>query len=136
NRGFVPAGRLGEATAVDPAAEVTIEGLARPIEPRGAFIPADDPVHDQWFVRDAARLSAAAGLSTARTLPYTIDAGAGATPPSGLPQAGETRLAFTDPHLGYALTWYGLALAAIGVFAARAWTERRRADRRQTGTAG
>lgn len=126
NRGFVPAGRLGEATPVDPAAETTIVGLARPAEPRGAFTPTDDPARDQWFVRDPARLSAAAGLAVARTLPYTIDADAEATPPSGLPQAGETLLTFSDPHLGYALTWYGLALAAIGVFAARVWTGRRR----------
>mgnify|MGYP001613606830 CR=1 FL=1 len=129
NRGFVPDGRLGEATPVDPAAVVTIEGLARRPEPRGAFTPADDPARDQWFARDAVRLSAATGLDAARTLSYTIDAGAGATPPSGLPQAGETRLAFTDPHLGYALTWYGLALAAIGVFAARLASEWRRRDR-------
>ena len=77
-------------------------------------------------MRDPLRLSAAYGLPVDRTLPYTIDAGVGATPPSGLPQAGETRLSFSDNHLGYALTWYGLAIAAVGVFAVRVRAERRR----------
>lgn len=127
NRGFVPNGRLGEVAPVDPTRAVTIEGLARRPEPRGSvFTPDDDPDKNVWFVRDPARLSAAFGLSAAATLPYTVDAGVGATPASGLPQAGETRLSFTDNHLGYALTWYGLALAAIGVFAVRVRAERRR----------
>ncbi|MBV5266685.1 SURF1 family protein [Pinisolibacter aquiterrae] len=126
NRGFVPLDRLGRETPADPTRDVTIEGLARPPEPRGAFTPDDVPAKNEWFVRDPLRLSAAFGLPVDRTLPYTIDAGVGATPPSGLPQAGETRLSFSDNHLGYALTWYGLAIAAVGVFTARVRAERRR----------
>lgn len=126
NRGFVPMDRIGSEAPIDPNATVTLEGLARREEPRGFFTPADDPVKNVWFVRDGPRLSAAVGLPVDTTAPYTIDAGAGATPPSGLPQAGETRLSFPDDHLGYALTWYGLALAALGVFAVRVRAERRR----------
>lgn len=126
NRGFVPADRLGRETAIDPDHAVIIEGLARPPEQRGGFTPADDPAKNVWFVRDPARLSAAFGLPVEMTLPYTIDAGVGATPSSGLPQAGETRLSFSDNHLGYALTWYGLALAAVGVFVVRVRSGRRR----------
>lgn len=126
NRGFVPSGRTAEATPVDPTATVTIDGLARREEPRGFYTPADEPAKNVWFVRDGPRLSAAYGLPADATLPYTIDAGIDTTPASGLPQAGETRLAFPDNHLGYALTWYGLALAAIGVFAVRVRGERRR----------
>lgn len=126
NRGFVPVEKIGAASPIDPTATVSIEGLARRSEPRGLFTPADEPAKNLWFVRDPALLSAARGLSAARTLPYTIDAGVGATPASGLPQAGETRLSFPDNHLGYALTWYGLALAAAGVFAVRVTAGRRR----------
>ncbi|MCE1234849.1 MAG: SURF1 family protein [Hyphomicrobiales bacterium] len=126
NRGFVPIEKIGAESPIDPASTVWIEGLARRAEPRGVFTPADEPAKNLWFVRDPARLSAAFGLAAERTLPYTIDAGVGATPASGLPQAGETRLTFTDNHLGYALTWYGLALAAAGVFVVRARAERRR----------
>jgi surfeit locus 1 family protein len=45
-----------------------------------------------------------------------------------LPQPNETKLTFTNNHLGYALTWYGLACTLIGVFAAFAW-QRLRASR-------
>lgn len=114
NRGFVPVGRTGEAA---PSGTVRIEGLMRRAEPRGSS-PGDEPSKGQFFVRDPLVLAAAFGLEAARVAPYTIDAGAGATPPSGLPQAGETRVSFENRHLGYAITWYGLALAAIGVFAA------------------
>lgn len=128
NRGFVPADRVGSETPVDPKVTVTLEGPARREEPRGFFTPDDEPAKNVWFVRDGPRLSAAHGLPVDTTAPYTIDADAAATPASGLPQAGETRLAFPDNHLGYALTWYGLAFTAIGVFAVRVRGGRRRAD--------
>ena len=35
-----------------------------------------------------------------------------------LPTAGETRMTYPNDHLGYAITWYGLALTCLGVFAA------------------
>lgn len=129
NRGFVPVDRVGEATPVRANAEVHVEGIARRSEPRGSFTPDDEPAKNLWFVRDPTRLSAAFGLPVAATLPYTIDADASLTPPSGLPQAGETRLSFPDNHLGYALTWYGLAIAALGVFLARMLGGRRRSER-------
>ena len=44
-----------------------------------------------------------------------IDADA-APGPGVLPQGGESRLVFPNNHLGYALTWFGLALALLGVF--------------------
>ncbi len=37
------------------------------------------------------------------------------------PQPNETKLTFVNNHLGYALTWYGLAATLIGVFSAFAW---------------
>ncbi len=37
--------------------------------------------------------------------------------PGGWPKGGTTRLELPNRHLEYALTWYGLAAALIGVFA-------------------
>jgi len=71
-------------------------------------------------------LAAAQGLDATRLAPYTVDADAGLTPASGLPQAGETRLSYPNDHLGYAVTWYGLALTCLGVFAAFARARLRR----------
>ncbi len=64
--------------------------------------------------RDVARLSAAAGLPPARVAPYFVDARpAGDNSQSTWPQPGLTVLSFSNRHLGYALTWAGLALAAL-----------------------
>ncbi len=118
NRGFVPSrGRDLAPHAPAPGGETTITGILRRPEPRGTHTPTDDPAHRLWFVRDPAVLAAALGLDAARVAPYTVDATAALTPAEGLPQAGETRLSYPNDHLGYAVTWYGLALTCVGVFA-------------------
>jgi surfeit locus 1 family protein len=118
NRGFVPRqGRDFAPFAPPPGEALALSGILRRPEPRGSHTPADDPSHRLWFVRDPAVLSAAAGLEVARTAPYTVDASVDLTPPEGLPQAGETRLTYPNDHLGYAVTWYGLAVACVAVFA-------------------
>ena len=45
----------------------------------------------------------------------------GASPVGSLPQPARTMPRPDNPHLGYAVTWYGTALALVGVFAAFAW---------------
>jgi surfeit locus 1 family protein len=119
NRGFVPAERKDAATrkAGQPDGEVTITGLIRMPEAGNFFTPANDPARGAWYRRDPAEIAAAFKL--ARVAPFTIDADAGA--PGALPQGGETRLNFPNNHLGYALTWFGLAAALVGVFGAFAW---------------
>ena len=44
-------------------------------------------------------------------LPLAVDS----TLPTALPRGGTTRLAFRNAHLGYALTWYGLAAGLVVV---------------------
>ena len=61
--------------------------------------------------------SAFAGTGV-RALAFTVDADARPEPPGGLPRGGVTRLDLPNRHLEYALTWYGLALTLIGVYAA------------------
>ncbi|HUZ91635.1 MAG TPA: SURF1 family cytochrome oxidase biogenesis protein, partial [Methylocella sp.] len=39
----------------------------------------------------------------------------------GWPNGGATVRDLSNNHLSYALTWFGLALTLIGVFAAFAW---------------
>jgi surfeit locus 1 family protein len=120
NRGFVPMDRADPATRRDGErdGEVEVTGLLREPEPRNAFTPADDPAKRLFFVRDPGPIAEALGVAPAA--PFTIDADAGLNP-GGLPQGGETRLAFPNRHLEYALTWYGLAGALLAVFMAFAW---------------
>ncbi len=119
NRGFVPTGMDGAAPTVPPppAGEIVLDGLLRRPDPPGLFTPDPDPQKKLWFVRDAASMASAFALAAGTKLaPFTIDAAASTTPPGGVPQAGETRRLYTNNHLQYALTWFGLAGALAGVW--------------------
>jgi len=109
NRGFVPPNRRDPASraAGQVNGEVSVTGLLRLTEPKGAFLRSNDPVADRWFSRDVQAIAAARNL--ANVAPYFIDADA--TPnPGGLPIGGLTVVAFHNNHLVYALTWLTLAL--------------------------
>jgi surfeit locus 1 family protein len=120
NRGFVPT-RLREPAKraeAQPQGEVTVTGLLRNPERRGWFVPANEAGRDEWFVRDLG--SMAAGRALERLAPFYVDADS--TPnPGGWPRGGQTRINLPNDHLYYALTWFGLALTLVGVFAAFAW---------------
>jgi surfeit locus 1 family protein len=123
NRGFVPQGweqparRDGEALDGGPT---SVTGLLRPNEEPNLFTPDDRTPDSIFFARNIEAIALAKELD-APVAPFTIDLIASETPPGGLPQAGETRFFFTNNHLQYALTWYGLAVALLAVFAAFAW---------------
>ncbi len=125
NRGFVPEGRLGE---IKPASgPATVTGFLRAPEARGSFTPADLPANREFYTRDPAAIAASLGLGAAA--PFYLEAerqGDGLTPPAGV-DAKELIARIPDNHLSYALTWFGLALTLIGVFAAFAWQGRRKA---------
>lgn len=113
NRGFVPPDRREAArrAAGNVAGPVTVTGLLRVTEPGGGFLRSNDAAADNWYSRDVAAIAAARGLSNAA--PYFIDANA-APNPGGWPRGGLTVLRFSDNHLGYALTWFALALLSLG----------------------
>lgn len=122
NRGFVPTEFKDPATRprgqIDGETEVT--GLLRPPQGRNAFTPADDAARDIWFTRDPATIGAALGINPAELAPYTIDARYDPDLPGGLPQGGETLVSFPNNHLQYVVTWFGLAVALVGVYIAYA----------------
>lgn len=120
NRGFVPADRRSAASRREGQVEgpVTVTGLLRMPEIPNWFTPANDPARGEWYRRDPQAIAAAFGLK--RVAPFIIDADATQNP-GGLPAGGETRLSFPNNHLGYAITWFGLAAALAGVFGAFAW---------------
>jgi surfeit locus 1 family protein len=115
NRGFVPAAKRDPAKRPEGQVEgeTTVTGLLRRPADRSWFMPGDNPVKNEWFSRDPAQFAAAANLTT--VAPYLIDA---APNPAGIPQGGETIVDFPNNHLGYAITWFGIALTAAAVFAA------------------
>jgi surfeit locus 1 family protein len=115
DRGWVPLDRP-EAPIARPEGEVVVEGYARPSESPSMFSATDDPAARRFFTFDTAAIGAALGLP--RTAPFALVA-LGAQ--EGLPQPARTLPRPANSHLGYVITWYGLALSLVGVFAAWSW---------------
>lgn len=115
NRGFVSPAQRDPAARGAPAPEgpVTVTGLLRISEPGGGFLRKNDPAAQRWHSRDVAAMAAARGLPVAGVAPFFVDADA--VPQAGAaPVGGLTVLKFSDSHLVYALTWFGLAAMTAG----------------------
>jgi surfeit locus 1 family protein len=111
----VPTGRKDPATRAQgtPRGSVDIVGYMRWPEARGLFTPADDIKNNVWYVRDPKAMAEAHKWTVAA--PFYIDQEL-PVPPGGLPKPGKIEVKMPNNHLGYALTWFGLALALIGVY--------------------
>ena len=118
NRGFVPEGFKEKKRRLNGLTNdlVTIKGLARISGKKGFFTPENDVSRNRWFWRDINGLYESLSPVPATKLGFMIDAGKDAKT-GDWPLPGVTKVKFSDPHLGYALTWYGLALTLVGVFA-------------------
>lgn len=125
NRGFVPgAKKQAQSRPGSEAPEGVVElvGLVRRAPKANSFTPDNNVESNEWYLRDPVAIGQHLGVEDAKLAPYSVDLIAGMTPSGGLPQAGETRMNFTNSHLQYAITWYGLALTLIGVYVAFMWT--------------
>lgn len=111
DRGWVP---LDRASPIDrPEGEVIVTGWVRAANERGALAAKDDPAGRRFYTFDPPAIAAALDLTGA--LPFGIVAlgergAAWPMPAQRLPRPN-------NPHLGYAITWYGLAGALIAVLA-------------------
>lgn len=126
NRGFVPMALKDPARRPEGEidGEATVRGLFRgPGHARGIaamVAPVDDPAGNSWYQREPARFAAAAGIAA---LPVYID-GFGEETPGGWPKGGVTEVEFSNRHLEYALTWFGLAATLFGVWLAFSMSKR------------
>jgi surfeit locus 1 family protein len=116
NRGFVPEGRQDSATrgGGEIAGNAELVGVMRWPEPRGTFSPKDQPERNLWFVRDPVAIASAKGWGDAA--PFFIELES-PQPPGGLPRAGALKVNLRNEHLQYAITWYGLAVVVVVMFA-------------------
>jgi len=119
NRGFVPDGRQDPATRPQGqvSGRVAVTGLLR-VELTGkpsSFVPDNETDKNIFFWKDLHAMTASSGLpADAHVLPLFVDADK--TPnPGGLPVGGVTIVDLPNNHLQYAITWYGLAAALVGV---------------------
>jgi surfeit locus 1 family protein len=122
NRGLVP--DAGKAPATRPAGQVPgeneVRGVVRLPPGQTLFTPQNDVAGNLWYWADIPALTASAfpQASASSAMPFIIEADAQPLPPGGLPKGGVTRIALSNRHLEYAVTWYGIALTLIGVYLA------------------
>ncbi|QFY63671.1 SURF1 family protein (plasmid) [Rhizobium grahamii] len=116
NRGFVPTEKRDPATRGEGqiSTPVKIAGLLRITEPKGTLIKSNDPANERWYSRDVAAI--AEQRNVANVAPFFIDADVTQNP-GGLPVGGLTQIAFPNNHLVYAITWFVLAIMAVGLLA-------------------
>jgi len=123
NRGFVTAEQRVDGIPQEDG-EITVTGLLRLSEPEGGFLRSNEPSAGRWYSRDVPALAEALGVDD--PAPFFIDAEAG---PEAPPVGGLTVLTFSNNHLVYALTWFGLAamcLAGLAYLVRDRWRQVRR----------
>jgi len=117
DRGFV-ADTVTDRPPVDPAATAPVEvtGVLRTPDRASFMTPKNPPGAGRWFSRDAPAMAKALGAPQPAPIflfaETSSDPGFAALQPAPLPAEIPNR------HLEYALTWFGLAAALAGVYAA------------------
>jgi surfeit locus 1 family protein len=117
SRGWVPYERKDPAgrTAGQVAGPVTVEGILRTEPRKGWLMPANSAERNEWFWFDLPAMAQAAGVPDAAR--FYIEAGPQPNP-GGFPIGGQTQVQLPSNHLGYALTWYALAVALVAIYIA------------------
>ncbi|NEX93543.1 SURF1 family cytochrome oxidase biogenesis protein [Caulobacter sp. 17J65-9] len=124
DRGFVPE-TISSRPPVDATARnpVTVTGVLRSPDARTFVTPENRPDESRFFSRDAVAMASA--LDARKPAPWFLMVETSTNPewqaldPSPLPAAISNR------HLEYALTWFGLAAALLGVYVAAVWRRMR-----------
>lgn len=126
NRGFVDLDAVGEPPAFPVTkGPATVTGLVRTFMAQDGLAaqmaPAADLDRALLYRRVQADFVAFFGTPT---LPVYVDAGlspaGGVAMPhvtrAAMPRGGTTRVTFSNNHLGYAITWYGLAIGLVAIY--------------------
>ncbi|CAH2600630.1 SURF1-like protein [Rhodovastum atsumiense] len=118
DRGWMPA---GQEPGLSPG-RATVTGWLRPAERPGLFSARDDPAAGRFYTLDPQAMARTLGV--APVLPFVLIELADAGPAAGTPIRPAHLPRPPNDHLGYALTWFGLAVALLVVFAAYALRRR------------
>lgn len=109
NRGYVP-----DKAYPIPSGPQELVGYLRWPEASSWFVADHDQAGQIWYVRDHRQMAQVREWGD--VAPFYIEQ-EGPVPPSGLPHPAQLNPQLRNDHLQYAITWFGLALTLIGVFA-------------------
>ncbi|MCB1971325.1 MAG: SURF1 family protein [Geminicoccaceae bacterium] len=126
-RGWIPdpAMESGRKGAFDIGGTVQIEAVTRPLKATGVFTPSADYVQGRIYGEDVSDLDRRFGLDL-QPMALVLQSVAPASGGANLqPVPVDVDPHLPNNHLGYAITWYGLALALIGVYIAFGWSRGR-----------
>ena len=117
NRGFVPYEQKNPETRREgqPEGLVEVVGLLRFPLLEKPFGSLDNNLKKREFYwRNVGEMASVMDGDPAKYLPIILDRD-NKPIAGGVPEGGTTLLAFSNNHLQYAITWYGLALTLLGV---------------------
>jgi surfeit locus 1 family protein len=108
NRGFAPEGKAPDAKGAQ-----TVKGVLRPLRIRKLFfLPDNQPEKNIWISEDINAMSAKTGVTL---LPLIIEA-TGPHEKNIYPIPSDGKIVLRNDHLGYAITWFSLALIGMVLF--------------------
>lgn len=112
NRGWIPL--RTDLPIVQPKGAVQICGVITIPEKPGFFTPHNVPCRHEWYSFNSAELrrhlNAKEVSNTDQILDYYISA-KNSTEDINLPLPVNIKASLRNPHLGYAVTWFGMAIA-------------------------
>ena len=94
-----------------------VAGILRRPGVKGYFVPENEPDNGFWFTLLPSQINNHLGFGAAAIDEFYVDA-IRTSDVVTLPIAAKTKLNLRNAHLSYALTWYGIGLALIGVYVA------------------
>ncbi len=108
--GWVPTGNPHYTL---PAGHATFDGYVRAADHPGMFSPRDDPAARLFYTLDPATIGPALGVGNAAPFALVL---LGRDLPGAYPQPATQLPRPSNDHLGYAATWFGLAVTLLVVF--------------------
>jgi surfeit locus 1 family protein len=123
DRGWVPSEKKDPATRPEGQVKgrVQLVGVVRRAQVQRQFAPDNVPDKNVWFHVDVPLMRQMAGGQPDPVLDTFFLEANDAPNPGGLPIGGQTQLDIPNDHLQYAITWFLLALALIGVYVSYHW---------------
>jgi len=110
--GWVPLKRTNPLADID--GKVILQGYVHPADKPGWFSATDNPTARQFYTLDPEAIGNALGLP--HVAPFVLIA-LGPTPSAHYPDPAKHLPRPPNNHLSYAITWYGLAVALVVIFA-------------------